>query len=122
MYSLSISLDCGPFTVTFFQKKAGSSSYSALDTSVFTVDQLNELFIKQASTNIHEAGVYELVYEVSLTSYSQVVSSQSAPFVYTVIDPCTAPLVTVTDQVGPAEYFYTGDDPVAAFTVAPFEI
>ena len=42
MYSLSTSVDCGAFTVTFQQKASGAASYSTLDPVLFSVNQATE--------------------------------------------------------------------------------
>lgn len=77
LYYLDVPTDCGDFTLEFKQKRTGEASYVPLEATLFSVDQAAKAFEKLSSTNLALVGSYDIVYTITLASYTNVVSDQS---------------------------------------------
>lgn len=122
LYTLDVNVDCGSYSLTVQQKASGDASFGPLDPLLFSFDSAAEKLVKASTTDTSLADVYEIAFTVSLTEYPSVTSALSAPFSYTVGDPCLAPTISVPAQSDPAEYKYTASAPQAEFTVVPFVV
>ena len=85
----SIEAECGSKTVEFFNDDG-----SAIDEQVFSATQ--EAFtVTQAVDGDYRYGSYPIMYRVYYTDYPDVSVEQTAPFTFTVADPCQGATLTL---------------------------
>ena len=87
-------LSCGSYAFTWHQSKDGGTA-EALDTTVFTVDDMNRT-INVQTNDVSKVGSYVISYQVSLVSHSSVAAvTQSNAFMYTIDEVCSTATVTI---------------------------
>ena len=88
MVSSSVSLDCGPLKLEFFN----AEDHSNLDTEIFiderTQESDNVLKVTKAEEGDFRFGDYKISYRIYYEQYPEVEVEQTVPFTVSVVDPC----------------------------------
>ena len=94
---------------------------SAFDATVFTFNTANQS-LTTFSTSQAKIGLYQLTLQAKYSGNTYSVAGK-LDFDVKLIDPClNSATIMATSQTNPADYAYTGDSPLASFSLNPFTI